>query len=77
MAYETPRWWLDQEWLNQVGWTGSSAQTVPCAPSHQRCTQCVCVVFNWLLPVNPDMVIASASKTVYNLWATQIIICIV
>ena len=33
-----------------VGWMGSSAQTIPCTPSHHRCTQCVCVVVYWQLP---------------------------
>ena len=65
MAEETPRRWLDQEWLNVVGLTGSSAQTIPCAPSHHRCTQCVCVVVYWQLPdIYRDMAIASASNTV-------------
>ena len=61
MADETQIWWLDQEWFNLVGWTGSSAQTVPCGPSNHRCTQCICVVCYWLLPVNQDVAIASAS----------------
>ena len=38
---EKLRWWLDHEWFNLVGWTGSSAQTVPCGPSYHRCTQYV------------------------------------
>ena len=33
---ETLRLWLYQEWLNLFGWTRSSAQTVPCGPSHHR-----------------------------------------
>ncbi len=53
--------WLDQEWFNLVGWTGSSAQTVTCYPIHHRCTHCVCVVCYWLLPVNRDMEVASDS----------------
>ena len=57
--------WLDQELLKVVGWTGSSAQTIPCAPSHHRCTQFVCVVVYWQLPdIYQDMAIASASNTV-------------
>ena len=65
MAEETLRRWLDQEWVNVVRWTGSSAQTIPCAPSHHRCTQCVCVVVDWQLPdIYRDMAIASASNTV-------------
>ena len=62
---ETLGRWLDQEWLNVVGWTGSCAQTIPCAPSHHRCTQCVCVVVYWQLPdIYRDMAIASASNCV-------------
>ena len=47
-------------WLSKVGlgmaqpgchgWTGSFAQTIPCAPSHHLCTQCVCVVVYWQPP---------------------------
>ena len=36
VAEETLRLRLYQEWLNLFGWTGSSAQTVPCGPSHNR-----------------------------------------
>ena len=49
VAEETLMRWLDQEWLNVVGWTGSSAQKVPCGPSHHRCTRNVfashCLIF--------------------------------
>ena len=52
-------WWLDYEWLNLIGWTGSSAQTGPCGPCHHQCTQCVCVVFYWQLPVK---------EALYRIW---------
>ena len=42
--------WLDQEWLNLVGWMGSSAQTIPFDQSHHQCTQCVCVFVCILSP---------------------------
>ena len=38
---ETMGFWLEHEWFNLVGLTGSSAQTVPCDPIHHRCMQCV------------------------------------
>ena len=33
---DTRWWWLSQEWLNLYGWTGSSAWTAHCGPSHHR-----------------------------------------
>ena len=73
MTEETLSRWLDQEWLNVVGWTGSCSQTILCAPSHHR-TQRVCVVVYWQLPdIYRDMAIASASNTVctYDSWDTR------
>ena len=71
LTEETLRWWLDQEWFDLIGWTGSSAQTVPCGPSHHRCMQCFCVVCYWLLPVNQDMTIVTMYST-----GVQIVACI-
>ena len=45
--------WLSKVGLGMVqpGWVdGSSAQTIPCAPSHHPCRQCVCALVYWQLP---------------------------
>ena len=52
---------------------GSSAQTIPCAPSHHRYTQCVCVVVYWQLPdiIGTWRLPLPLTLYVYDSWTTQ------